>query len=184
MLGSREFIDYSNVPGVFDWVIGVLGVVGFGFAGWQLWRTSNALEAAQQAYEDARVEFAKAQTIREIVLLGQRVERLTAGAHQTDRLDAEDHLVAFVDIGSRVVSLLELSELAETPGADLANVLEEVQAARHSLFEAPEPTTSNFEQIGATIREMERVTLLLNTWSTTLQHTKPRSAPRRKAGAR
>lgn len=184
MLGSRDLIDSSNVPGPFDWVVGVIGVIGFFFAGWQLWRTANALEAAQQAYEDARFEFAKTQTIREIALLSHHVGLLVAGGHQTDRQDAQNHLVAFVDIGSRLVSLLELSQLAKTPVADLATVLDDAETAQRTVFEAPEPTTNNWEQIGTTISEMQRVSRLLNTWSTTLQHSEPRSAAQPKAVTR
>jgi hypothetical protein len=182
MLGSWNLVDSSNVPGPFDWFVGVIGVIGFFFAGWQLRRTAGALNAAQQAYEDARFEFAKTQTIREIALLSHHVGLLVAGAHQTDREDAQNHLAAFVDIGSRLVSLLEMSELNKTPPPDLDGVLDAAETAQRTVFEAPERTTRNWDQIGTTISEMQRVSRRLNTWSTTLQHSKPRSAAQPKAG--
>ena len=94
MFRGSIWFDITSAPGLIDWIVNLVGIAALIMAAWQLHRTTNALNAAKESYEETRYEFAKAQLIREIVYIDQHVNKLVAGAHQTDRNWVQNRFIA------------------------------------------------------------------------------------------
>lgn len=141
-IGGWQWLDYTNVPGMLDWIAfgsGVLGLAlglgGIAFTIYQICKSRSALEAAKDALETTRSTLIKNQ-LASILPRFEATLNLIENAINTDQRDIlQLHLLSLRKDAIESISLLELSNDGPQDDAkELKSVASISQDMHSSLF--------------------------------------------------
>lgn len=133
--GGFAWVDYSNVPGVLDWVAFWLGAAGIGFTVVQLYRSRGALQAAATALSETRATLIRNQLVSVLPAFEEVSKSIDSALGSQDRDQLQEGLGRFSFRAHEAASLLRASTTEFEPlVADILQAAESASTARSNLY--------------------------------------------------
>ncbi|MGW9168420.1 hypothetical protein [Agromyces sp. NPDC055658] len=152
-IGEFQWLDFTNVPGLLDWVAFVLGGLGIGFTIVQLTRSKGALKAAEQALESTRASLVRNQLVAVLPAFEEISREIDGALEADDRKRMAEALHRFSYRAVEVVVLLKSSNAGfEDLANEIANEGSDASEARGKLY--GEPTATVDELVGTTASQI------------------------------
>lgn len=129
------WIDFSNVPGLLDWVAFLLGALGIGFTVIQLFRSRGALKSAAAALQNTRDTLIRNQLVSVLPAFEEISKSIDAALTSKNRTQLQEGFARFTFRAHEAVSLLNSSTNEfETIVEEILSVAESASTARSSLY--------------------------------------------------
>jgi hypothetical protein len=133
--GEFAWIDYSNVPGLMDWVAFSLGAAGIGFTVVQLARSRGALKAAAKALSETRATLIRNQLVSVLPAFEEISKSIDAALGSKNREQLQEGFGRFSFRAHEAVSLLNASTTEfELLVEEILNAAESASTARSNLY--------------------------------------------------
>ena len=155
-LGNWQWINWSNIPGLLDWIAFILGGVGIFVALRQLFKSTGALRAAEKALKETRSTLIKNQLVAILPGITEISTSIDATLQSDNPDEAQKALGRFSDFAQESAVLLvattrDFEEIAQA----LVSASAEASAARGQLFRREDQSVVELiGPVAATIRNL------------------------------
>lgn len=174
--GDWVVLDWSNVPGLFDWFGLALAVAGFWIAIRQLQKSRSALVAAEETLKSAKVSFSTNQLIGVLPAFEEISNQLNVAVRDDLAGIAEVSLVRFQLKRSEALALMRLlPERHQTLIPSFNRVGNVAQTAYSNLFSGTLESTA--DRVGLAARDLQNLVYEIRTEQTNLLHAVPTMTP-------
>lgn len=156
-IGGWQWLDYTNVPGVLDWVAfvsGVLGLLlglgGIAFTICQISKSRGALEAAKDALETTRSTLIKNQLASILPRFEATLNLIENAINADQRNVLQVHLLSLRKDAIESIRLLELSDGGPTESVNHLQSVANISADMHSTLFSDEALVIGLKNLTAT----------------------------------
>ncbi|MBN7792507.1 hypothetical protein [Microbacterium esteraromaticum] len=166
-IGGWQWLDWTNIPGLLDWLGFILGGVGIGFALHQLYSSRGALAAAKAALDEARQSLIRDQIIVLLPAFTEISAALTAAMDENSRPIAQQLLQRFNEKANEAQALLENHSTQYGEAIkELSDARVAVMGAIDRLYSAPSQSTAQrvrpaLAHVGSVAATLQGVLILI-----------------------